>query len=258
MLKLKLSRLQNNPCPRVLGINEHFFTRKEGYATTLCDLAKHRVHDVFLGRSELPLQGPFQGLFDKLKVKLVVMDLSETYRRISRRFFPNAKIVADRFHVVRLVNYHFLKVWQQLDPSGRKNRGLLSLMRQHTHNLKPEQTLKLQNYFSGIPALGITWDFKQALCSLLFQKSRTKQQCKKLIPRLLGRIRQLKASPFESLKTLGSTLESWDKEIVRMWGFLKTNGITEGFHNKMELISRRAYGSRNFKNYRLRVKALCS
>ena len=33
--------------------------------------------------------------------------------------------------------------------------------------------------------------------------------------------------------------------------------ITEGFHNKMELINRQAYGFRNFENYRLRVKVLC-
>jgi len=38
----------------------------------------------------------------------------------------------------------------------------------------------------------------------------------------------------------------------------KKAAITEGFHNKMELISRQAYGFRNFENYRLRVKVLCS
>jgi hypothetical protein len=37
----------------------------------------------------------------------------------------------------------------------------------------------------------------------------------------------------------------------------RNNGITEGFHNKMELINRQAYGFRNFENYRLRVKAFC-
>jgi hypothetical protein len=35
------------------------------------------------------------------------------------------------------------------------------------------------------------------------------------------------------------------------------NSITEGFHNKMELLNRQAYGFRNFENYRLRVKVLC-
>jgi hypothetical protein len=48
------------------------------------------------------------------------------------------------------------------------------------------------------------------------------------------------------------------EEIVAMWRFTKNNGITEGFHNKMELINRQAYGFRNFENYRLRVKVMCS
>ena len=34
-------------------------------------------------------------------------------------------------------------------------------------------------------------------------------------------------------------------------------GITEGFHRKMKLIQRRAYGYRNFQNYRLRVLIEC-
>ena len=37
----------------------------------------------------------------------------------------------------------------------------------------------------------------------------------------------------------------------------KTNGITEGFHRKMKLIQRRAYGIRNFENHRLRIRVLC-
>ena len=57
----------------------------------------------------------------------------------------------------------------------------------------------------------------------------------------------------ESLQILGNTLYSWRDEIGRMWRFSKTNSITEGLHNKMEMISRRAFGFRNFQNYRLRV-----
>jgi hypothetical protein len=37
-----------------------------------------------------------------------------------------------------------------------------------------------------------------------------------------------------------------------MWRFTKNNGITEGLHNKMEMLSRRAFGFRNFENYRMR------
>jgi transposase len=35
-----------------------------------------------------------------------------------------------------------------------------------------------------------------------------------------------------------------------MWRFTRNYGITEGFHNNMELINRQAYGFRNFQNYR--------
>jgi transposase len=57
--------------------------------------------------------------------------------------------------------------------------------------------------------------------------------------------------------TLGNTLESWLEEIVCMWRYSKNNSITEGFHRKMKLIQRRAYGFKNFENYRLRVRVLC-
>ncbi len=53
------------------------------------------------------------------------------------------------------------------------------------------------------------------------------------------------------------TLTSWMGPILAMWRFSKTNGITEGYHNKMEMMSRRAYGFRNFENYRLRVRGRC-
>lgn len=47
-------------------------------------------------------------------------------------------------------------------------------------------------------------------------------------------------------------------EIGRMWRFLRSNGITEGFHRMMKLIQRRAVGFRNFENYCRRVRALCA
>ena len=57
--------------------------------------------------------------------------------------------------------------------------------------------------------------------------------------------------------TLGNTIEDWQEEIARMWRYTRNNGITEGFHTKIEMIQRRAFGFRNFENLRLRVKVLC-
>jgi transposase len=73
----------------------------------------------------------------------------------------------------------------------------------------------------------------------------------------LKMVKTLKQSPFKRLITLRKTLYQWRDEVVGMWRFSKSNGITEGFHRKMKLIQRRAYGFKNFENYRLRVKVLC-
>jgi len=84
------------------------------------------------------------------------------------------------------------------------------------------------------------------------------RHCRRLIPLLLRHIEDLKQIGFEPLQQLGRTLGSWSEEIARMWRFTKNNGITEGFHTKMEMLSRRAFGFRNFENYRLRVRVLCA
>ena len=45
---------------------------------------------------------------------------------------------------------------------------------------------------------------------------------------------------FAPLVQLGQTLAAWSEEIVAMLRFTRYNGISEGFHNKMELINRQA------------------
>lgn len=78
------------------------------------------------------------------------MDLASVYRAIVRKHFPHARIVADRFHVIPLINHHFLSCWRDLDAIGSKNRGLLSLMRRHRHHLQPAQAEKLAAYLAHV------------------------------------------------------------------------------------------------------------
>jgi len=257
-LKRQFGEWHSARCPQVLGIDEHFFTRRSGYATTLCDLRNHKIYDVVLGRSERSLEAYFQRLEGKAEVRVVCMDLAANYRSLVRLHFPNARIVADRFHVIRIINPHFLACWRDLDAVGSKNRGLVSLMRRHRHNLRADQQLRLAAYLAEHPALEAVYRFKQRLSYLLLKKHRTRKQCDHLVPRFLRAVYQLRQAGLPPLVQLGQTLASWSEEIVAMWRFTRNNGITEGFHNKMELINRQAYGFRNFQNYRLRVKVLCS
>ncbi len=131
-------------------------------------------------------------------------------------------------------------------------------MRRHRHNLEPDQHQRLSRYLAVQPAMEAIYRFKQRLCYLLLEKHRTQRRCRKLAPRLLRAIAELQRDGLVPLVQLGNTLHSWKQEIATMWRFTRNNGITEGFHTKMEVLQRQAYGFRNFNNYRLRVKVLCS
>lgn len=251
--------LMNMPCPVVLGIDEHSFSRKrQGFATTFCDLRKHKVFDVVKGRSEQELASYLSSLIGRDRVKVVCIDLSSTYRSLVKKYFPNAMIVADRFHVIRLINHLNLKTYQQIDPNTKYQRGILNTLKTKPINLSASGLAKRDAYLEQQPAIAALYDFKQNLHQLLSKKHCTAKACKKILPDFLDMIKQLKQSCFQHLRTLGNTLYKWREEVARMFRFTKNNGITEGFHRKMKLIQRRAYGFRNFENYRIRVRVLCS
>ena len=210
------------------------------------------------GRSEASLEGYLSKLEGKQHVQVVCMDLAASYRALVRKHFPQARIVADRFHVVRAVNHHFLACWKEIDSVGAKNRGLLSLMRRHRHNLTVEQHQRLAAYLRQHPALEVIYAFKQRLCYLLLERGQTQKRCRRLANRFLRDIAQLRCCGLAPLVALGNTLYAWREEIATIWRFTRNNGITEGFHTKMEVLQRQAYGFRNFQNYSLRVRVMCS
>jgi len=244
-------------CPRVLGIDEHTLHRGQRFATTFCDLKRRRVFDISPGRSEAELAGYLGTLRGRERVRVVCIDLSNTYRSLIRRWFPRALIVADRFHTVRVVALHLMRLARQLVPALGWNRGWLGLLRARAQRLDPEQHKRLEQLFTRHPALRPIHEMKERLFDLLCLKTQTPAACRRHIRHLLELIDTLRQSGLEAALTLAKTLADWTAEIVRMWRFTRNNAVTEGFHRKMKLIQRRAYGFRSFNNYRLRVIAQC-
>jgi transposase len=110
--------------------------------------------------------------------------------------------VADRFHVIRLINRHLLALWRELDPVGSRNRGLISVMRLHRKNHKADQQVRLQSYLRAHPVLATTYGFKQRLCPLLLKKHRTRKQCIPLVRLLLRSIGYLRNRGLTQMITL--------------------------------------------------------
>ncbi len=82
---------------------------------------------------------------------MVCIDLSPAYRALIKRYFPNAKIVADRFHVIRIAQHHFLKLFLEIAPEITKHSGFLATLRKHPDRLTLDQKEKLQYLFSKYP-----------------------------------------------------------------------------------------------------------
>ncbi|SDP47464.1 Transposase [Desulforhopalus singaporensis] len=208
MVMQKISHQKNRLCPRYIGIDEHRFSKKIGFVTTFCNLEKHRVFDISPGRSEAELLPFLKSLKGRKRVKVICMDMHAPYRKMVRRWFPNAKIVADRFHVIKLINLHFAKTCKLIDEENLAwgRGGLIRIMCTRSENLSSSKREKLEHYLEKQPAIKSLWLFSQDLADLFRNKGKNPPACKKLIHDLLERNEMLRASPFRPMQTLGKTL----------------------------------------------------
>jgi len=254
---LKARERLSRQCPLYLGIDEHTLHKQYRFCTTFCDLKNHRVFEVRPGRSEPELAGFLATLQGRHRVRVVCIDLSSPYRKMAAKWFPNAKIVADRFHAIRLVYHHCVQMMRAIAPPIRHQRGLLCALRKAPEKLNPRQLQRRDSLFEDFPQLLPIYEQMHAMRRLLKHKHQRKKQCRGHLRKLSQAIAWFNNSGLKPLQTLAQSLQQWIQPIVIMWRFSKNNGITEGFHRKMKLIQRRAYGFKNFDNYRLRVIAQC-
>ena len=123
--------------------------------------------------------------------------------------------------------------------------------------LTDAQKERLRTYFAGRQDIESLYNFLHDTAGLLRVRPPNIDSCRKQIAEFLEKIDKLRRTPFAPLRILDMTLHNWREKVALRFRFTRNNGITEDFHRKMKLIQRRAYGFRNFENYRLRVRVLC-
>ena len=143
-------------CPVVLGIDEHTLHKKKQFATTFCDLGKRRIFDIVQGKAATDLEGFLSQLNGREKVKMVCIDLCSAFRSLVRRYFPNAILVADRFHVVRLVLHHFIQLARNLAPAAFLRRGIGGLLRKEPKRLTSSERDRLEMVLKTIRCSGLS------------------------------------------------------------------------------------------------------
>ena len=99
--------------PEVLSIDEFKGNAgNEKYQCIITDAQNHRTLDILPNRKSGDLIGYFLRFprKERLKVKYVVMDMSSLFLNVVKACFPKAKIVADRYHVLRQAVWAMEKV----------------------------------------------------------------------------------------------------------------------------------------------------
>ena len=204
------------------------------------------------GRSSGELQAALGHIPGRENVNIVTMDLSSTYRSFVKGFFPNAKIVADKFHVVRLLHPTINKRRVEITGDKRKN-PVRKLLLKNGKDLDFFTKSAIYKFLERYPELKEIYHYKEALHGLYRVKGY--RRAHKAFVAMTDRMAN---SNLKEIKTLRKTLLKWREEILNYFKTRHTNGRTEGFNGKAKLIMRRAYGYKSFKNYRLRVLNACA
>lgn len=244
--------------PEVLCIDE--FKGNSGnykYHVSLIDGKTHKPIDILECRYTHFLFDYFNkfSLEERRKVKYIIMDLWKPYKNVAEQYFPNAKIIADRFHysryIVQALDNVRKKVQSRLPAEERKyfkhsRKLLLSRKSKLKEQQLDELNIMLINYSEE---LRIVYREKEELLDILHSKEDISYQIKKLNEWICNNL----DSQYKVLKDCANTYHNWIIEIRNSLTVPYTNGVMEGYNNKIKVLKRVAFGFRNFTNFKARI-----
>lgn len=252
---VKLHEYQSaNRWPEVIGIDEHFFRRRKGvseFVTMLTDLRKRRAFEMVLGKDHQSLREQLEGIPGRLNVKVVVMDMSSSYKSFVKKFFPNAVIVADKFHVLRLFTPALMTAGKDIHGHRQELKTRRKLLYSRK-NLDYFVRVEVDRYLKAHSKLNELYRFKEKLFE--FYRIKGFKRAVRAFSKLLS---EMEASGLEEIQRLCRTFKRWKNEILLYFEKGYTNGFTERMNGTGKLVQRRAFGYKSFKNYRLRCLSAC-
>lgn len=253
-LKTKLNERKGMSWPTVLGIDEHFFSRRKGYtefATVFCDLKKRRLFEMCLGKDKKSIVEQVKHIPGRENVKTVVIDMSNGYRSLIKDFFPNAVIIADKFHMLRLITPALLKVRKDIH-GHRQDLQRRRLLLKNREDLDYFVRSDVDKYLNQYPELDELYRIKERLREVY--RCRGYRIAKINLERLIN---QMTSSSLEPVLRLRNTLIKWKDEVLNYFENKWTNGFTEATNGTAKALQRRARGYKNFVNYRLKTLNAC-
>lgn len=211
---------------------------EEGNLIEMID--SHRQQDIVEVLMRQPLKVREQ-------VEEVSVDMWGGFPKVIEQVFPNAKLVIDRFHVMKAVNKDLNKLRRGV---GITDRGSKYLLLSNRINLEHEQIEKLEIILKKSECLRIAYEMKEEFREIYETK-------------MTVTIAQTEFKDWLNYAQIffqesASTIVNHFEEICNYFLNRTTSGVMEGINNLIKLILRQGYGFSNFDNFRERVLACFS
>jgi len=255
---------------RVLGMDEISLRKgHKQYSLVLSDIERRCVIAVLPDRKKEMCQEWFSTLSEKEReaIKVVSMDMWNPYRQAVRKKLPHAEIVADRFQLSSAL-IDTPVVMKQLNHQINLMRRALQRKADDTlyQVLKGNRWLLLKNRSELTPdeeaQLCVMLDASDELRTIYLEEFRT--ICEKINDKARAE-RFLRAWMWKAVATgsrylikFAKTLRNWWYEFLNYFDDRVTQGFVEGINRAIRGIINRAFGFRNFDNFRLQVLVECA
>ena len=229
--------------PVIMGIDE--VNLAGGYRCVITNLATNNVFDMLEQRTQDHLKPFFKDLPDRDKVEWVCTDMWRPFKRSFAEFLPNAKLVIDKFHVVKMASEALeeerKKYQVQLSKEDRINvkKSIRWLTLKRPVNLTPAEQKALAVVREQIPELAIAYDFKESFFAIYDEPD--KQQAQNAFEAWKNSLPDEGMEPF---KKLVKTVHNHYDDIFAYWDapFPITNAYTEGLNGLIKMANRLGRG----------------
>ncbi len=245
---------------RRIAIDEIAVAKGHRYMTIVMDLDSGAVVFVGDGKGADALKPFWKRLRpSKAKIEAVAMDMSPAYREAVSTHLPKAKIVFDRFHVMKLFNEKLSDLRRALHREAtdvmRKKvlKGTRWLLLKAAENLDEEkdEKKKLEEALALNKSLAVAYYLKEDL------RQFWEQPGKKFGTSFLdGWIKRAEASGIKMLQQMAKTLASHRSGLLAYYDAMITSGPMEGTNNKIKTMKRQAYGFRDREFFKLKILAI--
>jgi transposase len=245
---------------RHLAIDEIAIAKGHRYLTVVMDLDSGAV--VFVGdgkgaKALLPFWKRLKG--SQAKIEAVAMDMAPAYREAVLTHLPGAKIVFDRFHVMKLFNEKLSELRRALHREAtdmmRKKvlKGARWLLLKAAENLDEErdEKAKLKEALALNQSLAVAYYLKEDLRQFWEQPGR-----KFGALFLDGWLKRAESSGIKILQQIARTLAAHRSGLLAYYDVMLTSGPMEGTNHKIKTMKRQAYGFRDKEFFKLKILAI--